>query len=137
MPADVPSSGWSAVEFLIEKTEDGTITSFSDLKKYPEIGFISEQDARGVLEWFRAFYGFLIGAYQTWEVVDLKQAIYLRDTYNDLAHAYTHVAQFVPEETTRLLPINQVPDSIDAIKRAFEAVWASNNTGEHNPLLES
>jgi len=46
MPADIPSSETGAVEFLIEKTEDGIVTSFSDLKKYPEFEFISEQDAR-------------------------------------------------------------------------------------------
>lgn len=128
MPTDVPPSGSDAVEFVIVKSEDGTITDFSDLKKYPELDFISEQDARGLLEWFRAFYGFLVTAYQTWQVVDLSQATYLRDTYNDLAAAYTHVANFISGEKTKLVPINQVPDSIDAIRRAFENVWTQNNT---------
>jgi len=65
----------------------------------------------------------------------LDQAIYLRDTYNDLAHAYQHVRKFVPEEKTILVPLNGVPDAIDAIKKAFAGVWTSNYTGENNPLL--
>ncbi len=136
MPDDVPPPEWNKVDFRIEKTDDGTLTSFSDLKKYLEFDFISEEDARGVLEWFRVFYWLLVAAYQTWEVVELDQAIYLRDTYNDLAHAYQHVRQFVPEEKTILVPLNGVPDAIDAIKKAFADVWTSNYTGENNPLLE-
>lgn len=50
MPADIPPAESDAVEFVIVKSEDGTITDFSDLKKYPELDFISEQDARGLLE---------------------------------------------------------------------------------------
>ncbi len=134
---DIPSNWDGALEFLIQKDETGVITSFSDLTKYPTFVVINEQDARGLLEWFRAFYGFLVRAYNEWEVVELPQAIYLRDTYNDLATAYAHVAQFVPGETTRLVPINWVPDAIDAIKSAFQSVWLQNDTGEHNPLLET
>jgi hypothetical protein len=50
MSADVPSSEASVVDFRIEKTADGILTGFSDLKKYLEFEFISEKDARGVLE---------------------------------------------------------------------------------------